>query len=224
MRLIFNAIIWFLIIIFPESALFAADAFLIVELQEGKALLEAREMPLGEVLEEIRQKYRVKIQGLEHREDALITFSAEGEAPEDVLKRLFTYLGEANYAFEFSDVRLNRVSVLPKSNAKVSSFPTKTNEKKPRRKFANVVQIKKINKNSQAEELGLQKNDLVIEYDGVKITSAQQLSKEVKKRSEDQVVEMTILRDHEPVRFTLNGGLIGIHIVTAKIPEEASEY
>jgi S1-C subfamily serine protease len=76
-------------------------------------------------------------------------------------------------------------------------------------------------KGSQAEELGLQVGDLIVEYDGVKIHNAQQLVKEVKKKSEIGQVEMTVVREERSFPYVLNSGKIGVRISTTKIPKEA---
>ncbi len=196
-----------------------ADASVTIEIQKEKIVLHAEKASVGEILEKIRQKYPVEIRGMEHREEEILTFSAKGTL-EDVIKRLLRYIGEENCAFEFTDVRLTRVSVLPKSKTRASSHFPKANQKKAQKKFGNVVQVKGVNKGTQAEELELQKDDLIVEYDGVKIRSAQQLVREVKKKSDREQVEMTVMRDRIPIQFVLKGGLIGVRIVTIKIPKE----
>ncbi|MDM8550231.1 PDZ domain-containing protein [Desulfobacterales bacterium HSG2] len=191
---------------------------MIIEFQQGEMVLQAQDVPIGEILEEIFQKHQVEIVGLEHREEETITFSAKGKTLEDVLRRLFRYLKEENCAFEFTDVKLKRVSVLPKSKGKGHSRPVRTERKAGRK--TSVVRVIGIIKGSQAEELGLKIGDLIIEYDGVKIRSAQQLVREVKKKSDSGQVEMTVVRDRSSSPYVLNGGKIGVRISTAKIPKE----
>ena len=89
--------------------------------------------------------------------------------------------------------------------------------------MVSVVKVIGTIKGSQAEELGLQVGDLIIEYDGVKIHNAQQLVKEVKKKSESGQVEMTVVREHQSSPYTLNSGKIGVRISTTKISKEAFE-
>lgn len=194
-----------------------------VEFQQGEIVLQAQDAPLGEILEEIFQKYQVEIVGLEHREAEMITFSAKGKTLEDVLRRLFRYLKEENCAFEFTDIKLKRVSVFPKSNKKSYSRPARTEQKADRKTTVSVVKVIGTIKGSQAEELDLQVGDLIIEYDGVKIHNARQLVKEVKKKSEIGQVEMTVVRDRRASPYILNSGKIGVRISTAKIPKEEFE-
>jgi S1-C subfamily serine protease len=71
---------------------------------------------------------------------------------------------------------------------------------------------------SQAESAGLQKGDIILEYDGVPITSAQQLVSEVEKKAQINQIEMVIVRRKIMTRLILNGGFIGVRIATKNIP------
>ncbi|MDM8524726.1 PDZ domain-containing protein [Desulfococcaceae bacterium HSG8] len=210
-------IILFLPVFFISSFSEAADSFIKVECQNGELVLQAKEAPLGQILEDIRNKCDLEITGLEDRENDSVTFSAAGETPEDVLKRLLRYLGINNYAFEFTEIKLARLSVLPKSGR--TSSPSKPKEKPEQKEFASVVQVKTIVKGSQAEELELEKGDLIIEYDGVAVASPRQLVKEVKKRSPEESVEMVVVRDQQTMRYVLNGGFIGVRIGAIRLPK-----
>jgi len=197
-----------------------------VTFHKGKLRIQAQEIPLGELLDEISEKCGVEILGLENRESETITFSTKEESVEDGLKRLLRFLGEDNCAFEFTDVSLIRVSVFPKSKA--GGFPSRLRpspraDKKNQKKFGSVVKVQGIKKGTQAEELELRKGDLIIEYDGIPITSSRQLVREVRKNEERDSIDMTVVRDKEPVQFTVRGGLIGVRVQTAKIPQEELE-
>jgi len=62
--------------------------------------------------------------------------------------------------------------------------------------------------------------DIIVEYDGVPITNARQLVKEVEKKAVNNQVEMVIVREKIPMRLTLGGGFIGVRIMTKKIAQE----
>ncbi len=212
------------LLIWSGSGLTAASPKVIFH--QEKLEIQAREIPLGQLLGEISEKCDVEILGLENRDSETITFSTEGESVEDGLKRLLRFLGEDNCAFEFTDVRLVRVSVFPKSKA--GEFPSRQRpspraEKKEQKKFGSVVKVQGIKKGTQAEDLNLRKGDLIIEYDGIPITSSRQLVREVRKNKERDSIDMTVVRDKEPVQFTVRGGLIGVRVHTAKILQEELE-
>ena len=63
-------------------------------------------------------------------------------------------------------------------------------------------------------------NDLIVEYAGTEIKTAQDLRREVRKKTPDDEVEMIIVRDGEPLRIILKGGFIGVQIKTTRIPKE----
>ncbi len=208
------------LLIFLCSVPVGSHASIVVGVEGKKMVLQAQDVLLGDLLKEISRKYEVEVLGLDHREKEEITFSTTGRDLQDVIKRLLRYLGEENCAFEFTDVKLTRVSVLPSSKSRGASFSASTKKRPAPKKFGNVVQVKRIINGSQAEELDLQEGDLIIEYDGVKISSAQQLVKEVKKKSDMDQVEMRMVREGQPSQHLLRGGKIGVQIITTRIPKE----
>ena len=215
-----------ILLVFLALLQYPASAAVLLRLQDGETVLDAKDAKLGDLLEEIRRKYAVSIVGLENREGETVTFSAKEEMPEDLLKRLFRYLGEENYAMEFTDIKLTKVSVFPGSK-KRRPFPSAegASETSAPQQFSNVVEVKEIVAGSQAQDLNLQKGDFVISYNGIRITSAQQLAGEVRKTSDKDTVEITAVRNKEVMPMVLKGGIIGIQIVTTSIPAaEAESY
>jgi len=194
---------------------------LIVNIQHDRLNMDAKAVPLGEILEEIYRKAGVNIVGLENRKDEPITFASAGET-EEVLRRLLRHLKENNYAFEFSDVKLLKISVVSDSgNRKMASAPVRKNEEPEEQKeLVNAIKVQGIVEGTQAASLGFMDGDYIVEYDGMRISHSQQLVNEVKKRSEKDNVEMTVMRDRTPMRFTVKGGLIGVNITTVRVPKE----
>ena len=84
--------------------------------------------------------------------------------------------------------------------------------------FESVAQVQSIVEASQAESAGLQEGDIILEYDGVPITSAQQLVSEVEKKAQISQIEIVIVRQKITTRLILNGGFIGVRIFTKNIP------
>ncbi len=188
----------------------------------GKLSIQTKNTPLSKVVEEIGRKCRVAISGLEQRANEPLSFTAQEEIQETALKRFLRQLGEESYAFEYTRSGLNRIVVLPRSNAKYSPapmFPPKTEPALPFPPPAPQpaeappgVSVMDVIQGSQGESIGLQKGDVVLEYDGVKITDSQQLIQEVKNRETKDVVELTVLRNNTPMSFVLKGGFIGVNI------------
>ncbi len=162
--------------------------------EDGALSVTAVNIPFGMLLKAINYNTPVKISGLGHRENELITFSGKGSA-EAVLKRLLKQLDEKNYAFRFDDERLTAVSVFQETTA-------------------DVVRILGVLEGTQAEELGLRPDDLILEYGGLRVRSAQELIAEVDRRSEAEQVDMLIVREERPMRLKPEGGFIGIEIET----------
>jgi len=96
--------------------------------------ISAKDVPLETLILEIRNTCGVETTGLENRLNDSVTLAVEKRAPETVFKRLLRQLGKENYAFEFSDSKLRRVSVFP---AKADS----QDEKRPSEIFGEWVSV-----------------------------------------------------------------------------------
>ncbi len=195
----------------------------LVEYAEGRLTVRADGEPLGEVLHQIREAGDIRIQGLNHRIDDPLSFQVENMPAEDALKRLMRHLKENNYAFEYSRTRLRRLSVFPAGQIEVArpAPPPRPRGDEAEAGRERVVRVINVQEGTQAENLDLRQGDLIVEYDGEAINSAQQLVNAVKGRSAEQVVQMTVVRDGNRFPLTLNGGLIGINILTVNVPPEA---
>jgi|GEM_PF-843013 len=88
------------------------------------------------------------------------------------------------------------------------------------KEMVSAVSVQGVVDDTQAESMGLSEGDVVLEYDGVKITNAQQLVQEVKKRADKEQVEMVVLRDNQPVRLSVKGGYIGVRVKNIQVPKE----
>lgn len=209
-----------------------------VEYQQGTLVIQANGVPLGKILDGISSKCRVKIEGLESRKNESITFSSGSGTLYEALRRLFSLLDEGNYAFEFHDQELVRVLVLPETEGVSVSRPVSKEIKKDikdiqknaesvtqekKQEFVTVPKILQIDADSQAEAVGLLKGDLIVEYGGVKIRASNQLVGEVKKKTNTEEVEIVVIRDQKSMRFSLEGGAIGVGVEDVKIPKEEFE-
>ncbi len=195
----------------------------LVIVEEDRLTLSAEDRPLGEVLEEIQRQSGVEILGMDGRVDEPVTFFSKPDAMEKVLKRLLRHLDETNFAFEYSRTRLRRISVLPSGGSEAtvrSPEPTAAAAQSPDEpEKVNTVRVLKVNEGTQAADLDLSQGDLILEYDGAKINSAQELVAAVKRKSPQETVEMVVVRDRQPFRLVLNGGLIGVNILTVSVPQ-----
>jgi hypothetical protein len=229
-----SLIIFFMFEIFATAGV-AEDkhsSSLSVKYRQGTLVIQANGVPLGEILDGIRRECQVKIEGLEQRKKETINFSSGSGTLYEALRRLFSLLDEGNYAFEFHDQELVRVLVLPETKGEVLSLPVRKDTEKETEKatervteeikqeFVTVSKILHIDEGSQAETLGLLKEDLIVEYDGVKITASKQLLGEVEKKANMEQVEIVVIRDQKSLRFTLKGGKIGAGVGDVKIPKE----
>ena len=204
-----------------EAAVRNIEASSLVEFQQGKIILRAREIPLRRILQDIDNEFHVTIRGLEGRAAEAITFYSQADTLQDILSALLRHLDEKNYAFEYHSEILKQVSVLPEAKTENPAFSAQQGQEPKRNETVNAVEILGIVDRSQAEELALRKGDLILEYDGVKIDRASELVSKTKKRAPAEQIEIVVMRDGDPLRFFVNGGFIGIRIKTIKILKEA---
>ncbi len=193
----------------------------IVKFQNDTLTIQASKTPLTKILAAINKKCLVKITGLEHRKDEKITFFSNKGSPERVLKDFLRHLGEKNYAFEYSNAALLQIVVLP--GAQADNYPTDTlaNQKKNLPETVKVVRVASVIDGSQAQSVGLMKGDIIFEYNGMPVSSADELVKATKTKTNNDQVEILVLRENYRLRFILNGGLIGVRISNTSISKEA---
>jgi PDZ domain-containing secreted protein len=137
-----------------------------------------------------------------------------------LLRGLLRYLGVKNFAIEYADARLTRIVVVPESMSDITPSENVQTDQGDQIESLSVAQVQSIVEFSQAESLDLTAGDIIIEYDGVRITSAQQLVEEVKNKAENSQVEMIVIREKSPMRLILSGGIIGVRIITKNILKE----
>ena len=195
----------------------------VITKHHGTFAIESQGTLLKEVLDLLRKDFAIEIIGLDNRSDTPITFSHTSDSLEGLLKALLRYLGEKNYAFQFVDQKLKRISVLPGSAR--ADAPVATNEPVAETKtpLVAVAEVQSVVEGSQAESLGLIPGDIILAYDGVKISNALQLVKEVEKKSSAANIELVVIRNNLAIRYTVIGGFIGVRIQTKQIPKEDYE-
>jgi len=192
----------------------------ITRVWNGNIIIETHDSVLAEIFKELYDKYSIEVSGLESRESDKITFSFEADTLEALLRGLLRYLGVKNFAIQFADATLTKIVVVPDSMSDITTSENVQMDQRDQVEALSVAQIQSIVAFSQAESLDLIAGDIIIEYDGVRITSAQQLVEEVEKKSEKSQVEMIVIREKNPVRLILAGGIIGVRIMTKKISKE----
>ena len=192
----------------------------ITRVWNGNIIIETHDSVLAEIFKELYDKYSIEVSGLESRETDKITFSFEADTLEALLRGLLRYLGVKNFAIQFADATLTKIVVVPDSMSDITTSENVQMDQRDQVEALSVAQIQSIVEFSQAESLDLIAGDIIIEYDGVRITSAQQLVEEVEKKSENSQVEMIVIREKNPVRLILAGGIIGVRIMTKKISKE----
>ena len=190
------------------------------ESNEGDWMLEAGDIPMKQILNSIDTRFGVTVSGLEERETETVNIQIRGKTMEAVLKGFLRHLGEDNYAFEYAEKKLKHISIFPATSTKAIELGQKAaGVKEPEDAQVRVVEIVGVVDGSQAQEIGLKKGDLIVEYDGENLDRPSSLVAETKKKSTDDMVEILIWRDGGPMRFFVNGGYIGVRIRSKRVPK-----
>ena len=206
--------------VFIFTTLPASASIEIDQAWNGNIIIEARDSILVDIFTKLQEKYAIEVAGLESRKSDKITFTFEAKSLEDLLRGLLRYLGVKNFAIEFADATLKRIVVVPDSVLEFSPTKSMHIEGSDQSESIGVAQVQSIVEFSQADSLDLLAGDIILEYDGVRITSAQQLVDEVKEKDENSQVEMVILRGNYPIRLVLAGGMIGVRVLTKQISKQ----
>jgi hypothetical protein len=186
----------------------------------GMFELNVSQKSLGEILDYFRKDYTIEIVGLEDRKAEPLSISVQAESLESVIKAIFRRLGVKNYAFEFEDQSLRRVSVFPEAKDDEVHRSSPEPERPSPKTLIGAAEILDIVEDTQAQRAGLQIGDFIIAYDGNRIHNARELVQAVENTSEQEHVELKIIRDQVLLRRVLKGGFIGVKIQTKQISGE----
>jgi C-terminal processing protease CtpA/Prc len=204
-------------VVISSESVPAADK--IVGKAHGKFYIKADNVSIGSVTAAFDRTFDIEVKGLEIQSQEKITYAYESESLEELLKGFLRHLKIQNYAFEFSAETLTLINVLPgASKGNSTSFGSTANATR-KQDTVTVAVIKSVIDSSQADSAGLLPDDLIVEYDGIRIHNAAQLVAEVKKKSDESSIEMIVVRDQTPLRVVVQGGFLGVRIKTERIPK-----
>lgn len=189
-----------------------------IETQDTEVSMVAKRILLKDLIERIKNKLSVDIKGLTVTPDKIISFSYKGKSPEIVLRQLLRHLGEKNFAYEFSNDKLVRITVFPEGTqtAAIRQEPSQKNKKDT----ISVVEIVEVLEETQAEALGLKKGDYIYEYNGQRIREHEALVEATFQSNGSKSVSMVIIRKDRLNRINLEGGFIGVHVRTKLISKK----
>jgi hypothetical protein len=189
-----------------------------IEVKDTEVSIVARGILLRDLIERIKKDISVELKGVTSKPDRPVTFSHKGKSPEIVLRQLLRYLGEKNFAYEFANDKLIRITVFPEGTA--SALIPAESEVAPQNDTVSLVEIVDILEESQAETLGLKKGDYIYKYDGRRIFGHEALVEETFKVNGPTSISMVIIRKGKLSRVFLEGGFIGIHVRTKSIQKK----
>jgi C-terminal processing protease CtpA/Prc len=193
----------------------------VVKFQNSTLAIQASTTPLATILSQVQNKCSVKIVGLEKRYDETITYVSKEGSPEGVLKDFLRYLKEKNYAFEYSNETLLQIVVLPGGDTDNNIKTALGNERENQQDTVNAVRVAVVIDGSQAQSVGLMQGDIILRYDGLPVASAEELVKATKTKTDNEQVDILVLRENYTLHFILTGGFIGVRISNVSISKEA---
>lgn len=196
-----------------------AEPFLTIDLKDNELILNAKEISLGQVINSIEREISIEIRGLENRLDQLVTFSGSGSSPDMLLRKLWRNLGEKNYAYEYDDDRLIKVTVFPPG--RTSSTKDHLPDSTLGNRLISVVEVIGVVEDTQAARLGLKTGDYILKYDGVRIFQYDDLIEESTKDIGPRPVQMIVLRKGRLMSFYLERDFIGVRVRVKRIPMNA---
>lgn len=180
--------------------------------------IRANDLRLENILDQLQDGHFLQFSGISEHLNQTVTLSCTGSA-ENVVKRLLKALGIRNYAFTFTGERLTQVSILPASDSlepiqKPLARQMESKGKKTMPLPSSTVQIKAVLPGTQAERIPLEPEDYILAYNGHRVQNAQGLIAHVKQYTNQDWVSLLIVRNKIPMEFILEGGFIGVQVIT----------
>lgn len=172
---------------------------------------------LANIQKTLENQFNIQIIGIDGKAADRVTLVAENISMSDGIKRILKLVGEENFTFEYVNGKLRKVTVYEGSGPTPVERLSPPENQAVREKLAPVVKIAEVIPGSQAEYLNLKKNDLIIAYDGIKITGTSQLIKLVRKKAVDETVRVTVVQNGMPTDVYAHGGMLGVRIRTTHV-------
>ena len=186
--------------------------------------IATRQVPTAVIFDEIQKECGILFDSLGVDQDRQVSFSQSGNR-QDVIRSLLQMLDVNSYALEYRDDLLVQVTVLPVSTSPDAERPDTTEppSETTDKPFADGLRIIDVIEGSQADLANIQEEDLILYYDGHRVTRPAELVRLSQDRDVQEPVELVLIRDGAPIRVFLNGGFIGIRIRTGLVERSILE-
>ncbi len=182
--------------------------------------LTAENVPASQIIRKLKEQFSIAFTGLDDRTEKRITLSCSGPLL-DVIQKLLKAAAIENYAFTFNRDRLTGVGVFPQSSSPDSDpLPE---DPAPKHSTASAVKIQSVIEGTQASRIGLQPDDIIIAYNGKRIIHAHRLVHQVERDESKPLATLVILRDGNLEKYDIDGGFIGVQVVTIPMDAERLE-
>lgn len=190
--------------------------------------VQASRVPFSDILEEISAQCGISFAGVSTGANSVRIDFEDSGAAETVIRHLLRKARESNFAFEFEDTGLFKVTIFPSSSAPARTLAAESPEaaappppESPGENSLPIVRVTEVVEDTQALELGLETGDVVFEYAGQRITAPGQLVALVKEHETDrEKIEIKVLRGDNMLRFFMEPGLVGVRIVSDRVLKE----
>ncbi|PID40625.1 MAG: hypothetical protein CR984_02210 [Proteobacteria bacterium] len=214
-----------LILMVTVSAALASDTrgeaidHLQIDLRDNELRVEAHDAPLGEVLDAITEHLAIDIVGFQADRRRSVDFSVSARSSEHLVRSVLRYLGARNYACEYLQNQLIKVTVFPGDGSPAISAKQPSPSDTVKR--VTVIEVIKVIEETQAASLDIKAGDIILKYDGVRIHTYDDLIDESTKDHGSRMIQMILLRKKRLVSVFLEGGYIGVRIRSRRIPAGA---
>ncbi len=182
--------------------------------------LTAENVPASQIIRELTKRFSFAFTGLDDRAEKRLTLSCSGPLL-DVIQKLLKAAGIENYAFTFNRDRLTGVGVFPQSSSPDSDPLPEDPSPKHSKAFA--VKVQSVIEGTQASKIGLQPDDIIIAYNGKRIIHAHRLVRQVERDESKPLATLVILRDGNLEKYDIEGGFIGVQIISVPMDAEQLE-
>ncbi len=187
-------------------------------------ILRADNAAMSQIILEIRNRFGVTFTGLEGQMEKRISLSCSGSLA-DIIQKLLKASKVKNCALTFDRDRLTQVIVFPvAAAAPPKSWPLEPPVSPPvagGRFRGTAVEVRSVIQGTQAEQAGLEPEDIIIAYNGHRIIHARNLISQIKKDKSKPSASLVILREGNLYTFDLKAGFIGITVFT--VPMDVRE-
>ncbi len=171
-----------------------------------------------EIFQEIKNNFKITVTDLTPPNPTPLNFSVKADTKNALLLKLASNIPGVHPAFVYNETQITQIYFLPESGK--MPLPSIPQEKQPPKEILG-AKVTSVPRDNDLPWADIEEGDIIIEYDNVPIEKGpMELTTLMKERSENELIEMTVIREGQVLRVFTLGGYIDAGLKTISVKQD----